>query len=96
MFDNDIAFTIVVTTLLILLLIAGVIITMFLANRRHVQQEVKMALMQSNYEKELRAVENHSQGITVRYNFGAGAAHWENNYRLSPTGELQVTATFIP
>jgi signal transduction histidine kinase len=65
MFDNDIAFTIVVTTLLILLLIAGVIITMFLANRRHVQQEVKMAVMQSNYEKELRAVENEVQEQTL-------------------------------
>lgn len=47
-------------------------------------------------QRELRAVEIHSQDITVRYSFGAGAAHWENNYRLSPTGELQVTATFIP
>ncbi|MCD6062825.1 MAG: hypothetical protein K0R82_736 [Flavipsychrobacter sp.] len=65
MFDNDIAFTIVVTTLLILLLIAGVIITIFLANRRHVQQEVKMALMQTNYEKELRAAENEVQEHTL-------------------------------
>jgi signal transduction histidine kinase len=65
MFSNDIAFTVVVTTLLILLLIAGVIITIFLANRRHVQQEVKMALMQTNYEKELRAVENEVQEQTL-------------------------------
>jgi signal transduction histidine kinase len=65
MLANDIAFTIVVTTLLILLLIAGVIITFFLANRRHVQQEVKMALMQTNYEKELRAVENEVQEQTL-------------------------------
>ncbi|WP_276132384.1 sensor histidine kinase [Polluticoccus soli] len=65
MFDSDIGFTIVVTTLLILLLIAGVIITIFLANRRHVQQEVKMALMQTNYEKELRAVENEVQEQTL-------------------------------
>ncbi|MCB0697542.1 MAG: hypothetical protein KDC07_09275 [Chitinophagaceae bacterium] len=61
MFANDIALTVLVTTLLILLLIAGVIITMILANRRHVQQEVKMTQMQVDYEKELRLVENEVQ-----------------------------------
>jgi len=61
MFSNDIVLTVIVTTLLILLLIAGVIITMVLANRRHVQQEVKMAQMQVDYEKELRTVENEVQ-----------------------------------
>jgi signal transduction histidine kinase len=65
MFANDIAFTVIVTTLLILLLIAGVIITIFLANRRHVQQEVKIAFMQTNYEKELRVVENEVQEQTL-------------------------------
>ncbi len=65
MFSNDIAFTIVVTTLLILLLITGVIITIFLANRRHVQQEIKMAQMQTSYEKELRTVENEVQESTL-------------------------------
>lgn len=65
MLSNDIAFTVVVTTLLILLLIAGVIITIFLANRRHVQQEVRIAQMQTNYEKELRAVENEVQEQTL-------------------------------
>ncbi len=65
MLDNDIVLTVIVTTLLILLLIAGVIITMVLANRRHVQQEVKMAQMQVEYEKELRAVENEVQEQTM-------------------------------
>src|SRR5690606_9873558 len=65
MFDNDIVLTVVVTTLLILLLIAGVIVTMVLANRRHVQQEVKMAQMQVEYEKELRTVENEVQEQTL-------------------------------
>ena len=65
MFSNDIAFTIVVTTLLILLLITGVIITIFLANRRHVQQEIKMAQMQTSYEKELRTVESEVQEHTL-------------------------------
>ncbi len=61
MFNDDIVLTVLVTTLLILLLIAGVIITMILANRRHVQQEVKMAQMEVDYEKELRLVENEVQ-----------------------------------
>lgn len=46
---------------MVLLLIAGVIITMILANRKHVQQEVKIALMQADYEKELRLVESEVQ-----------------------------------
>jgi signal transduction histidine kinase len=61
MFTNDIALTVIVTTMLILLLIAGVVITIFLANRRHVQQQVKMTQMELNYEKELRMVEHEVQ-----------------------------------
>lgn len=61
MLSNDVVLTVIVTTLLILLLIAGVIITMVLANRRHVQQEVKMAQMQVEYEQELRHVANEVQ-----------------------------------
>lgn len=61
MLGNDIVLTVVVTTLLILLLVAGVVITMVLANRRHVQQEVKMAQMQVEYEKELRNAEHEVQ-----------------------------------
>lgn len=61
MFTNDIALTVIVTTLLILLLIAGVVITIFLANRRHVDQQVKMTQMELNYEKELRTVEHEVQ-----------------------------------
>ena len=61
MLGNDIVLTVIVTTLLILLLIAGVIITMILANRRHVQQEVKIAQMAVEYEKELRNAEHEVQ-----------------------------------
>lgn len=61
MLHNDVVLTVLVSTLLILLLVAGVIITMILANRRHVHQEVKMAQMQVEYEKELRTVENEVQ-----------------------------------
>ena len=61
MLAGDIRFTVIVTTLLILLLIAVVVITIFVANRRHVQQEVKMAQMQLDYEKELRTTEQEVQ-----------------------------------
>jgi signal transduction histidine kinase len=61
MLSSDIWFTVIVTTLLILLLIAGVIITIFLSNRRNTQQEVKMAQMEADYEKELRTTEQEVQ-----------------------------------
>lgn len=47
--------------MLVLLLAASAIITMVLANRKHVQQEVKLARMQADYQKELRIVENEVQ-----------------------------------
>lgn len=47
--------------MLVLLLAAGAIITMVLANRKHVQQEVKLARMQADYQKELRIIENEVQ-----------------------------------
>lgn len=61
MFANDIVFTLVVVTLVILLLITGVIITMFISNRRNAQQEVKIAQMQLDYERELRKVQDEVQ-----------------------------------
>jgi signal transduction histidine kinase len=61
MFTNDIGLTVVVFTLVIFIMILGVVLTMIVANRRHVQQEVKMAQMQLSYEKELRTVENEVQ-----------------------------------
>lgn len=57
----DIKFTVIIVTLLILLLIAGVIITVFLSNKRHAEQEVKIAQMQTDYEKELRVAEQEVQ-----------------------------------
>lgn len=61
MFSGDIALTIIVVTLLMIVLIAGAIITMYVANKKHVQQLIKMAQMELNYEKELRAVEQEVQ-----------------------------------
>ncbi len=58
---DDIKITIIVTTLLILLLIAGVIITIFISNRRNASQEIKMTQMELGYQKELRTVQNEVQ-----------------------------------
>lgn len=62
---SDIQTTVLITTLLILLLIAGVIITVFVANRRHVQQEVKIVQMQVDYAQELRKAEQEVQEQTL-------------------------------
>lgn len=58
---NDMELTVVITSLIILLMISGVVITVFIANRRHVQQQVKMARMEVEYEKELRQAEQEVQ-----------------------------------
>ncbi len=57
MFNNDIGITVVLSSLLFILLLAGVIITIFVANRRNAKQEMKMVQMQIDYEKELRMVQ---------------------------------------
>lgn len=62
---NDVTITLLISTMVILLLIAGVIIIMILGNRKRVQQEVKMAQLQVDYEKELRLVENEVQEQTL-------------------------------
>jgi signal transduction histidine kinase len=54
---NEIKAAIIVSTLMFLLLVAGVIITLFISNRRNERQELKMVHMQVNYEKELRKVQ---------------------------------------
>jgi two-component system NarL family sensor kinase len=54
---SEVKAAIIVSTLMFLLLIAGVIITLFIANRRNERQELRMVHMQVNYEKELRKVQ---------------------------------------
>lgn len=53
--------TVLLASLVILLLLCSIVISVFIANRRHVHQEVKMARMEADYEKELRMVENEVQ-----------------------------------
>ena len=56
MTDHDIIFAVIFTTLIILLLIAGVAITIFIANRQRIAQEIQIAQIQLDYEKEMRKV----------------------------------------
>jgi len=65
MTDNTVIYTLVLSTLVILLLIAGVAITIFIANRQRITQAVKMAQMQRDYEREMRAVQNEVQEETL-------------------------------
>jgi len=44
----------------------------------------------------VRAVEAGADRVTVRYSFGAGAAHWDNVYRMQADGVVQVQASFTP
>ncbi len=53
--------TVLYATLAILLLVCGIIISVFVANRRHISQQVKIARLETDYEKELRQVESEVQ-----------------------------------
>ena len=57
MLANEVFATIIVSTLMLLLLIAGVVIILVVAHRRNSAQEVRMAQMQLEYERELRNVQ---------------------------------------
>ncbi len=57
MLSNPIFLTVILATLLILLLVAVVVITMVLSNKKNVQQIMKMAELQRDYEKGVREVQ---------------------------------------
>lgn len=61
MVESDLGLAIVSTTLIILILIFGVIVTIFISNKKRLQQETKIAQVQADYEKELRTVTNEVQ-----------------------------------
>jgi signal transduction histidine kinase len=61
MADNSIIFTVVFSTLIILLLIAGVAIVIFVASKQRTAQEMRMAQMKLDYEKEFRVVQHEVQ-----------------------------------
>jgi beta-galactosidase len=47
-------------------------------------------------KRQLRRLEVTSDSISVLYNFGTGAAHWQTIYRMASDGTLKVTSTFTP
>lgn len=59
--DFDLYLGVIVLTLALSLLIAGVIITVILATRQRLNQEMKIAAMELAYEKELREAETELQ-----------------------------------
>ena len=61
MFSQTTDLTVVFATLALMLLFCVVIIIVFVANRRHVSQQVKIARMEADYEKELRIAEHEVQ-----------------------------------
>jgi signal transduction histidine kinase len=57
MTNENLYIAIIVVTLIILLLIASIIISVFIANRQRLRQEMQLAEMKLSYEKELRNAE---------------------------------------
>ena len=55
--DNQIVMWVLFTTLMLLLLVAGIFISIYMAGKRRLQQEVTITQMELTYEKELRKVE---------------------------------------
>ncbi|MBB3219252.1 glycoside hydrolase family 2 TIM barrel-domain containing protein [Pseudoduganella umbonata] len=47
-------------------------------------------------ERTVRDVRVDGNAVKVLYSFGAGAAHWENVYRMRADGSVDVQATFTP
>ncbi|RZT06206.1 beta-galactosidase [Duganella sp. CF402] len=47
-------------------------------------------------QRKVRSVAVEGDGIKVVFSFGAGAAHWENVFRMHPDGALDVQARFMP
>jgi beta-galactosidase len=47
-------------------------------------------------QRKVRDVTVTGDGVRVLFSFGAGAAHWENTYRMRPDGSVDVQASFTP
>jgi len=55
--DKQVILSVVFTTLLLLLLVAGIFISTYIAGRHRMQQEIKIAHLELNFEKEMRKAE---------------------------------------
>jgi beta-galactosidase len=47
-------------------------------------------------QRKVRDVAVEGDAVRVLFSFGAGAAHWENVYRMRADGSVEVSATFTP
>jgi beta-galactosidase len=47
-------------------------------------------------QRKVRDVAVDGDTVRVLFSFGAGAAHWENSYRMRADGSVEVSATFTP
>lgn len=47
-------------------------------------------------QRKVRKVAAEGNAIKVLFSFGAGAAHWENVYRMRGDGSVEVQASFVP
>ncbi len=56
--DKQILLGVLFTTLLLLLLVAGIFISIYIAGKHRMQQEIKITQMELSFEKEMRQTEN--------------------------------------
>jgi beta-galactosidase len=47
-------------------------------------------------QRHVRSVTVDADAVRVLFTFGAGAAHWENVYRMSADGKVRVESSFTP
>jgi len=47
-------------------------------------------------QRKVRDVAVEGDAVRVLFSFGAGAAHWENVYRMRADGSVEVSASFMP
>jgi beta-galactosidase len=47
-------------------------------------------------QRKVREVAVEGDAVRVLFSFGAGAAHWENVYRMRADGSVEVSASFTP
>ena len=51
---------------------------------------------QYSEQRKVRSITVEGKDIKVLFNYGAGDLHWENVYRMTADGSVQVAATFTP
>lgn len=66
--DKEIVFGIICSTIAIMLLVGGIILALFIGNRKRLQQKMLFTQKELNYEKELRQAENEvGESLMARF-----------------------------